>query len=360
MASDSQRAVGSGKPMTNSDTEDLKSLALSVVRTQTNVFIKELLRDHNVRLGATKEDFDRNLVAAIDEGTLTRDHIETWLNAVEGWGQQHVYAYRLSPELGGSFDTADKAKKAVQGQLAKYWQRSTTAIDSAWSEDEDLHLVSITYDDSLRFHWHKGTQYWIRTKDEEKYDKPKEWIDGFEYQFRAYRGRSLREVMRFEIRPQDAMAALFIPKPIGSKDHQAAYDNAKATVGSILDFAALERDHLLVGKIIRNFDQALTFGKAGAVASSQSTRLRSGGAYVEFGALMDDGGFLDSGGVGTLRKTIRTPQDIAAFDGTTGKFRFGDLGRVELTADDNRIRLWSSLTADRVWGILRTLKGFES
>lgn len=344
-----------------SDVSDLKSLALSILRSQTNVFIKELLRDHGVRIGATKEDFDKNLTAAIDDGVLTREHIEAWLNTVEGWGQQHVYAYRLSSEQQNAFDSADKAHKEIRkAHLEDFWQQSTTAPHTAWSGDEDLHLVSITYEDSLRFHWHKGTQYWIRTKDEKKHDKPKEWIDGFEYQFRAYRGRSLREVMRFEIRPQDGMAALFIPKPIGSKEHQSAYDDAKETVGKIVDFAAIERSHLLVGNIIRNFDQALTFGKADGVASSHSTRLRSGAAYVEFGALIDDGNFLDSGGVGTLRKTIRTTQDIAAFDGTAGKFRFGASGRVELSADDNRIRLWSSLNADQVWEILRTLKRFES
>ena len=60
-----------------------------------------------------------------------------------------------------------------------------------------------------------------------------------------------------------------------------------------------------------------------------------------------------------MREVIRSEKDVSAFDGTSGTFRFAELGRVELAASDDRIRLWSSLTADTVWWILRTLKDFE-
>ena len=345
--------------MSEDDKKSLKLLALGIVRAQTNVYIKELLRDNGVRIGATKDDFERNMLRAIDDGVLTRAHLESWVNEVEGWGQQHVYAYRLPPAMKRTFETAGKASKAIDdAKLGDCWGRSTTS-KVEWPDDQELHLAAITYDDSLRFHWHKGTKYWVRTKDEEQHDKPTEWIDGFEYQFRAFRGRSVREVMRFEIRPQDDMAALFIPKAINSPEHQAAIATAKEVVGRVLDYSALEREHLLVGRIIRNFDQALTFGSADVKASPQISRLRSGAAYVEFGATSTNGSYFDSSDVKVVREVIRSETEVSAFDGTSGTFRFDDLGRVELAASDDRIRLWSSLTADTVWWILRTLKGFE-
>ena len=334
-------------------------MALGIVRAQTNVYIKELLRDNGVRIGATKEDFEGNLVEAIKNGVLTKRHLEAWLDAVEGWGQQHVYAFRLRPEVRDAFRTAAKAEHAINNaQLDDYWGRSTTG-QVAWPDDEDLHLTAITYEDSLRFHWHKGTRYWVRTKAEEQLDKPTESIAGFEYQFRAFRGRSVREVMRFEINPKDHMAALFIPKAINSPEHRTSIAKARDVVGRVLDYAALEKDHLLVGRIIRNLDQELTFGGGTIDASPQRTRLRSGPAYVEFGATSNSGTYFDSGDVKIVREVIRTERDVKAFEGTSGTFRFAGLGRVELLAEDDRIRLWSSLTAERVWWILRTLKGFE-
>src|SRR4051794_22869101 len=99
--------------MADAERVALKTLALNIIRGQTNAYIKELLRENGVRIGATKEDFDRNLTKAIDEGTLTREIIEKWLNEVEGWGQQHVYVYQLTDELKNAFGTAAKAKEQV-------------------------------------------------------------------------------------------------------------------------------------------------------------------------------------------------------------------------------------------------------
>ena len=55
----------------------------------------------------------------------------------------------------------------------------------------------------------------------------------------------------------------------------------------------------------------------------------------------------------------RSESDIGDFTGTAGTFRFDGLGRVELSAADKRIRLWSSLTADTVWKILGTLAHYQ-
>ena len=54
-----------------------KALAHQVVLAQGNLFIKELLRERG-RIGATKEDFARNLEAAIEEGALRLADIEVF------------------------------------------------------------------------------------------------------------------------------------------------------------------------------------------------------------------------------------------------------------------------------------------
>ncbi len=343
------------------DQQALKDFALSIVRGQTNVYVKELLREHGIRIGASKQEFDQNLIDAIDEGLLTREHLETWLQSVEGWGQQHVYAYRLTADQAKPFATEAGAHQLVKdARLAKYWRKRTAEpTHLEFPDDEDLHLVSITYADSLRFHWHKGTKYWVRTREEEQHDKRNEWIGGFEYQFRAYRGRSMREVMRFEIQPKMKLAALFIPKPVNSKAHADAYANATKTMGKVLDFDAVAKRPLLVAEVIKNLDQKLAFDAQAEDVRPQSTRLKAGVAYVEFSGVSQDDSYFDSAGVKRVRDSLRSDTDIGGFTGTAGTFRFDGLGRVELFAADKRIRLWSSLTADTVWKILGTLAHYQ-
>lgn len=65
---------------------DLKEAVRTIVLTQGNAFIKELLRKHKIQIGTKKADFYKNLRGAIDSGTLTRPMIEEWLSEVEGWG----------------------------------------------------------------------------------------------------------------------------------------------------------------------------------------------------------------------------------------------------------------------------------
>jgi len=346
---------------------ELKEFALSIVRGQTNVYVKELLRERGVRIGATKKDFDRNLSEAIDQGVLTRSHLQKWLDDVEGWGQQHVYVYRLTPEETQAFSTSKAAHQRVRdARLAKYWRSPKgNRLSVQFPYDEQLHLASITYLESLLFQWYKGTKYWTRTKKEQGLDKPVESIAGFDYEFRAYRGQSMREVMRFEIRPTARLAALFIPRPAHSQEHRDAYAKAKTTLGRVVNFPAMEGRLLRLSQVIKILDQRLAFpaghsdDNAVATVRPESTRLKSGVASVEFAA---DAGFsyFDSAGVKRVRDSLRSDADIKGFSGTEGTFRFDDLGRVQLSASDDRIKIWSSLKADDVWRILTTLAANET
>jgi hypothetical protein len=71
----------------------LKKVVAQIVLSQGNTFIKELLRSNKIQIGNTKSDFSENLIAAIDNGTLTQTAIEAWLSEIEGWGNQHVYLF---------------------------------------------------------------------------------------------------------------------------------------------------------------------------------------------------------------------------------------------------------------------------
>ena len=78
--------------------EQLKNMVRPIILSQGNKYIKELLRKNKIPIGSTKADFSQNLMDAIDNGSLTQDIIELWLDDVEGWGDQHIYIYE-PPQL---------------------------------------------------------------------------------------------------------------------------------------------------------------------------------------------------------------------------------------------------------------------
>ena len=58
-------------PPTPVQVVNLKRLAAGIIRAQGNRFVKELLRDKKIRIGENKDDFERNLTAAIESGQLS-------------------------------------------------------------------------------------------------------------------------------------------------------------------------------------------------------------------------------------------------------------------------------------------------
>ncbi|KAG1647542.1 N-acetylgalactosamine-6-sulfatase [Nymphon striatum] len=283
-------------------------------------------------------------------------------------GAEDVLPWRgWSGPWGGSYFTAmeGSASGAVHHSLARSDRASCQQRHLPCRRPVHDHgFDRITYGDSLRIHWHNGTTYWIRTRAEAPMDKPNEFIDGFEYQFRAFLGRTTREVMRFEIRAE-RLAALFVPKPINSNAHVSAVATADATIKRLLaDFSPTDtKQRIKTDAVIRNLDQALSLDRSGNAPEieSQSTRLQDDLAYVEFAARTSEGSYRSSDAVKNVRESIRTDDQIGDFAGVAGTFRFvrpKDLGRVGVFGD-GRLRLWKSLEEQDVWHIIRELVAHE-
>jgi len=82
-------------PPSSEEREELGRLVKGIVVAQGNDFVKELLREREIRIGTTKTDFERNLLEATGDGRLTREDVDEWLDRVEGWGDQHIYLYNV-------------------------------------------------------------------------------------------------------------------------------------------------------------------------------------------------------------------------------------------------------------------------
>lgn len=327
-----------------SEADALVRLVQGIVLAQGNEFIKEMLRDRGIRIGSTKADFERNMLEAIHAGDLRREHIELWLNEVEGWGNQHVYLYDVPSDLSTALrDDEALRKKVLKAGFQKQYnagisleyppQRTLTRIDHNGGE--------------LSFVWHQGKESAIRKKEHDFRNE----IGRDVYDFRAYRIRSERAVTRFVVRPSDNVAAIFIQTPWNEEEHDEVISDVTTVVARVIPFDDLRP--FAIATAIKKLD-AISLNSRGVVA--HATRLSSSGAYIEFGSTSARLGYQDVGPVREVRQAVKP----RSFVGLNGNFmlpcadRNGDTRsvRVQLIGEQRRLRLGHQMTASEVWSIV--------
>jgi hypothetical protein len=320
-------------------------LVKNVVIAQGNVFVKELLRSRGIKIGTTKAEFEANLIAAIEKGDLRREHIDAWLNEVEGWGNQHIYLFHVSKALRRDPIWSDPEKIASKIKAAGFsreWN-SQTSLEYPSSHT----LTGISFENGvLRFAWHKGAELWVRDKTKDY----REEIDGDTYEFRASRMRGDRLVTRFEVRPFDGLAAAFLQVAVEEDEHKNAFEKIKTTVGRLWGFDEFEP--FAIAKAIKTLDaRALTDN----TVTAHSTRLNSGEAYVEFGVQSVESSYQDSTPVRDARRAVR----LNSFTGMHGTFVVptangggGRKVRLQMYGNQRRVKIASQMTAAHVWDVL--------
>lgn len=349
-------------PPTQQEINDLKRLAAGIVRAQGNRFIKELMRDQGITLGANKNDFERNLSTAIEDGDLRLATVAAWLQSVEGWGNQHVYLYALTSTITRDL-TEPKLRQAVSSAgLGHLWNVATVL---AFPDEPELISISFT-DGTLRLVWQEASPGW--TPVPEKDFTQEDGLDTYEY--RAYRKVERRAITRFEARKELGLAALFIADPIQGEEHGKAIAEAKRVVGNLMNLSDLENNQLDISVVSRNMDQRNVPSNANPNPSikTQMARLSSGGSYVEFAANSKDRGYAEESAIRDVRNSIREPQ-LPAFRGATGVFVFqpgtGPSAftrplRVQLYSSDDRIRLWAQMDSVEVWNVLEEVSAYRA
>jgi hypothetical protein len=334
-----------------SETERAKELAHQVVLAQGNVFIKELLREKG-RIGATKEDFGRNLDAAIDDGALRLADIQEWLQRVEGWGLQYIYLWQAPQTLAGQakWRNATTVRRAARAAgLGEFWDAPI-----AQAFPEEMTLTRISYRDGrLLLEWHEAGSAWLREPNKDIPPRP----EGDDiYRYDAYRQRRERSVMRFEFRPAQAMAAAFIPLPATTGAHGEALNQMFGSVDSLVPRSKLVAFN--VGQAISRLDEAQL--RAGSDFRTQTTRLSGQGAYVEFGSTVPGHGYREVDSIREVRLAVQ-PGSVA---GNTATIMFSapaEAGparqvRVQFYGQDGRIWLRAQMTAEQIWVLLDQIR----
>ena len=312
------------KDAAKEERQQLKDLARSIVLSQGNEFIKQLLRDNDLKIGATKPDFLTNMNDAIDKGLLTRAHFDAWLEEVEGWGRQHVYFHAALGKSHGD------ALALVQGSK---WKNLLNK-GSGHAFPNELTLTSIEVSrESISFLWHRATE---ATERKSKMDKEEEWIDGELYQFHAYQVQANRAVVRFEWRFDGPYSAVFLQLPNDGALHRQVL---KLVQDQLREIGLIDKP--LARVPLGNAAKVL--GSDSKVASAKSQTMHTHGGYVML-VSTTEGGIDEVEAVREARKGV----DAGAFQSADGKYGLPktlhdalekDI-KIEIFGAESRVRIW--------------------
>lgn len=333
-------------------TAKLVELVQSVVKAQGNIYIRELLREKGIPRGANKEEFERNLLEAARTGQLTLAGVEDWLARTEAWGNQHIYAYRVSKRLLNLRDWTSEAdlRKSLPPSQAKLWKAGEKL-----TFPDTLALAEIAPEagGGIRYVWREGATMWQRdrTQDDTK------TVDGDLYEMRAYRQQRDRTVHRFVLRADLGLACVFLQGEFETAAHTRFLKEVERALAAIAPFSDL--DPLNLSTVIRNVDQG-ELDQTQVQVKAQKTRLSDAGAYVEFATTTADGRYMDSEPVRHIRRAATQEKGMT---GANGTFEYGTRTptglarpvRFDLFAGERRIKLRAQMQAADVWSLLQFL-----
>jgi hypothetical protein len=343
---------GSGTGPTLAELQELRLLARSIIVAQGNLFIRELLREHHIRIGTNKAEFEQNLLEAIDKGEIRLNQLREWLDRVEGWGAQHVYLYHVPQQV--LADPTLASARLLRVSLPKA-QQQVWQSERALEFPERPTLTGIYFDDNtLRYVWQQAYMT-SRRAPERDYEQE---LDGDLYEFRAYRKLQNRTVRRFVLRKDLAVAGIFIQTEWSEKEHADAISDVMQTINPIIPFATLQP--FSISDVIKNLDHMSIVVETQMKA--QRTRLTDAGAYVEF-ASTSDLGYKGSTAVRRVRNAVR-PESFVGSNGTFIYTAVTPTGserpvKFDVYGEQRRIKLRPQMTADQVWDLLQQIQRAE-
>lgn len=339
----------------SSDIEKAQSLVRDVILTQNNLYIKELLRDHDidVKASANKNELAKLLGDAVDDETLTLKKLIDWIDQTEGWGNEHIYLYKIAKAV--CSDSLWTKKESV----AKY-VRGVKKLAGAWNADTSVEypdewtLTGIHYDEAereLTCIWHQGSRFEQRAKNKD-FERVED--DGERYIYKAWRDAARRNVARIVFRPRAARAAIFLPGVMEPVEHGTHRQSMVNEIGRIL---AIEENRLCrISDAITTLDEQ-AMQKAATVHSREALfRTADGGANVKFASKTEEG-YAKYAPVRDVRRAVKDlVGDVAELyfplPPLEGKDR---TVRVNLYGDYQRVRMWARLRREDVWSILAAI-----
>ena len=125
-------------------------IAVDHLLSHRNEFARELLQSRSLRVSGTQETLRRRLIEAGAAGKLRLKDVVDHLNEIEGWGNQHIYAYKSDRRQLGHWRDQRKVVSTLSGQGLADRLNSSRAIYLPRTP----HLSTVLWSpDRVRFVW---------------------------------------------------------------------------------------------------------------------------------------------------------------------------------------------------------------
>jgi hypothetical protein len=297
---------------------DIEAQLAQVFASIPLLFVREFLRQEkakkkSIQIGVTQKDVRKNLRDALISGAIALSQLHAWLNAIEGWGRQHLYLLRVSKR---SLTHAHLLnERALETFLTRKQLRE---IDSVDREAPAYRLESVSVDDEIvrltwRFHG-------IALERREELDEVRELADG-QYEFHAHRRTLKRSTSQLIVRKTNGVVLLLVDLPLGD-EHKGLRDQILQAAKILLE--PLTVSPVALEPIVRGLDEDAVEkhgpkprrGLSLGIAPTQA-RFRAPGARVEFRSTAESRSYTDSDEVRRVRKAMQ----VERFVGEAGRFR---------------------------------------
>jgi hypothetical protein len=341
--------------------EDKRERMVNLAAYQGNRFIKELLQEKSLPIGATEKEFRANMREALDSGKLAEEEIEEWLDRVEGWGDQHAYVYIVP--LSARELTQFRDLSRVEQLLKKVGKsRLLNRSDAALLPDSrELTLIQHTQL-GIRWVWHESLPWKqrLKEKDFEEYDDELE----VDVHYEAHMHKWGRGVTSFAWRFDLGLAAAFIPRR-ESADYETQRDLTIQTVKEVIHSVSLW-PLLSISSAIFALDEKASKehpkDPSKRVLRSRATDFRTQGGSVVLTSTREDLALQDNIPLQTVRKAVSRK---LGFTGGKGDF-YIRTGRAEeelhavLYGPQNRVAFPRQMSEETVWSFIKQLSDFTT
>lgn len=302
-------------------------------------WIQDFLRSRNLPFSGTKDDLRARVLAYLDERAIQPSDLVALLDAVEGWGNQHVYLYKAPDSLIAYL--ADE--KRLKGRLKKLGvDHLLNARMPLLLPDHPTLSAIESNSHGVRFVWIEKRAWRDRLPDQDRQEG--------DVQFDAYQLKEGRGVVSFSCDLVSGCAALLIGRLPSGTDYKQQKERFEQVLDQILDVDSLT--NITVSAAIRRIDES---DKVRKRSSTLVTTQGNGAVYTSR----------------SRKEDVYEDPDIRNSRNALGKHTAGRLGNfywptaagdreihVKLYAKDQRVGIFGECTREEVEYVLAQIRGY--
>jgi len=224
------------------DDGDLTTI-LDLIFSHRMDWVQGFLKDHGLKVSGKKDELRTRLESSIDKGKIEEEKLVLRLDRIEGWGNQHIYLYKVGEALIARLSSEQKVKKALEKQDCENLLNQPTPL--VLPDEPTLSVVE--WDQHhIRFVWIEKRTWRQPVPEEDRHED--------DLEFDAYRPMISRGIVSFNCDLVSARAELMIQRLPSGANYAEEKRRFEEELGNFIDVAELTV--VAIGKAIKTIDKS--------------------------------------------------------------------------------------------------------